>query len=104
MPRVRELVIDGEIVKSIPLAIKKCGGNRGVLTYALQHGETLYFGHRVEYLRKDEPKPEPHIDSPLDRKIRQLCKRKKVKSRPPLLFSRHVTTNFGLYRDQLIYR
>jgi hypothetical protein len=103
MPKVRELVIDGEIFKNIPRAVKQFGGTYWLMYRTLQGGEHLYLGHHVEYLREEPIKPKPIGISPLDKAILRMRK-PKAKPRFPLLASRHVTTNFGLYRDQLIYR
>jgi hypothetical protein len=104
MPRIREIVVDGEICHTLDIVAEKYGGNRMLVLKTLHAGEHLYLGHHIEYLQRHEP--EPSTDRPtLDRFLRKTRKIKvKYKSRFPLLASRHITTDFGLYRDQLIYR
>jgi hypothetical protein len=107
MPKVRELVIDGEIFKNIPKAIERFGGTYMLMYRTLRSGEHLYLGHHVEYLRDEPIKLKPiATESPLDRAISRMKRkpRVKIKKRFPLLERHHVVTNFGLYRDQLIYR
>ncbi len=106
MPLIRELVIDGEIIKSIPKAIAKYGGTARQLKWALLFGEHMYMGHRVEYLREKPHAITPAPQSALDRRIAEISAsrpKKARRARLPLLASKHFTT-FGIYRDQLIYR
>ena len=99
MPRIREIVVDGEIFKTRGAVVARLGGTMNVLTYTLQHGELLYMGHRVEYLRH-EAEPEPCAFPKLDAFVQHY---KPVKARPkpnrwPILSRRHVTMHLGVFR------
>jgi hypothetical protein len=99
MPRIREIVVDGEICHTRRKVVEKYGGNEILVYKTLHAGEHLYLGHHIEYLRHEVP-PALCIFPKLDQFVHKY---KSIKKRPmptrwPILSRRHVTMRLGIFR------